>query len=278
MKKDIPAKRARERLKGCIKAFFANLTENKIVFSVYLLLTCITLAVAVMTALNNRFESTFVAVLSLILLLLPTMVEEVLSLKLPSAFETVLLLFVFCANILGEIGEWYTRFAFWDDLLHGISGFLFAAVGISLVAFFCRQEAKQIVFSPLLLSIIALCFSVTVGVVWEFFEFSCDALLHTDMQKDVIIESIHSAYLNPNGQAPQTVSHIATTLITAGNGAQIAMTGYLDIGLRDTMQDLFIDFSGALVFCILFCFSKRYSVARALAEQFIPQIMPTSNQ
>lgn len=278
MNKNILLKRSRERLKGCIKRFLSNIAENKIALIVSIIVTCITLAVAVLTAMNHQFESTFVAVLSLTLYLVPTLSEEVLSIKLPMALETVLLLFIFCANVLGEIGEWYTRFAFWDDMLHGISGFLFAAVGVSFVAFFGRNEAKKIACSPLFLSFIALCFAVTVGVVWEFFEFSCDILLHTDMQKDFIIESIHSAHLNPNGQVPRAVSDITTTLIVVENGTQTAINGYLDIGLWDTMQDLFIDFFGALVFCILFCFSKRYSVARTLAEQFIPQITPTSNQ
>lgn len=278
MNKDILLKRSCERIKGCIKHFLLNVAENKITFTVSIIVTCVTLAVAVTTALYHQFESTFVAVLSLILYLVPTASEEVLSIKLPTALETVLLLFIFCANILGEIGEWYTRFAFLDDMLHGISGFLFAAVGISLIALFGRYETKEIAFSPIFAALIALCFAVTVGVVWEFFEFSCDILLHTDMQKDCIIESIHSAHLNTHGQAPKAIADIATTLVTSENGTYTAIDGYLDIGLWDTMQDLFIDFFGALVFCALFCFSKRFPTAKILAEQFIPQITPTSNQ
>ena len=118
MNKDILLKRSCERIKGCIKHFLLNVAENKITFTVSIIVTCVTLAVAVTTALYHQFESTFVAVLSLILYLVPTASEEVLSIKLPTALETVLLLFIFCANILGEIGEWYTRFAFLDDVLH----------------------------------------------------------------------------------------------------------------------------------------------------------------
>ncbi|MBQ8416072.1 MAG: hypothetical protein IJX13_04125 [Clostridia bacterium] len=254
------------------KRFVKKVRANKLSFSVYVLMGAITVSVIVLTAVRRQFESTFTACISLILFLLPTFVEESFRIKLPTALEIVAVLFVFCANILGEIGAYYTRFPFWDDMLHYTSGFIFAAFGFALVDIFNRHRDFDFHLSPLFLSIVALCFSVTVGALWELFEFGADLLLHTDMQKDTVITQIYSAELNPNGQAPVSIPHITETVIKTADGAVYTLQGYLDIGLFDSMKDLLVDLAGALLFCIIGYFYTSNSAKGRIAKQFVPRV------
>ena len=83
-----------------------------------------------------------------------------------------MLLFIFSAEILGEISSFYVLFPFWDTTLHTLNGFLAAAIGFSLVDLLNRSDRVKFDLSPLFLSITAFCFSMTIGVLWEFFEFA----------------------------------------------------------------------------------------------------------
>ncbi len=269
-------KRERAKLQDRLKHFFAAFAKkvraNKVSFSIYVLMGLITVAVIVLSIMDGNYESVFTAVLSLILFLIPTFVEESFRIKLPMVLEIIAVLFVFCANILGEIAAFYTRFAFWDDMLHYVSGFIFAAFGFSLVDILNRNRNVEFHLSPLFMSLMALCFSVTVGVVWEFFEFSADYLLHMDMQKDTVVTNIFSAWLNEHGQTPISIEDVSQTVITTADGELHTVQGYLDIGLFDTMKDLFIDFAGAFLFCTFGYFYSSNSRRGRIAKQFVPRV------
>ena len=264
--------RFKDRVKHFFAAFAKKVRANKICFSIYVLMGFVTVAVIAFAALDGNYESIFTAVLSLILFMIPTFVEESFRIKLPMVLEIIAVLFVFCANILGEIAEFYTRFPFWDDMLHYVSGFIFAAFGFSLVDILNRRRNVEFHLSPIFMSLMALCFSVTVGVVWEFFEFSADYLLHMDMQKDTVITNVFSALLNENGQAPFPLEGVTQTVITTADGATYAVQGYLDIGLFDTMKDLFVDFAGAFLFCTFGYFYSSNSRRGRIAKQFVPRV------
>ncbi len=265
--------RPMNRRKRFWMAFSKKVRANKLSFSVYVIMGCLTVAVMVLSFLRGHYESVFTAFLSLVLFLLPTFVEESFRIKLPMALEIIAVLFVFCANILGEIAEFYTLFPFWDDMLHYVSGFIFAAFGFSLVDILNRNSNFDFHLSPIFLSLVALCFAVTVGVVWEFFEFSADAFLQLDMQKDFIVEHIYSAQLNPDGQAPIRIHDIVQTVVTTADGTVYTVDGYLDIGLLDTMKDLFVDFAGAFLFAVIGYFYTSGTSSRArIAKQFVPQV------
>ncbi len=262
----------RHPVREFFKRFSKKVHANKVCFAVYTVMELITVAVIVLTALRGHFESTFTAVLTLILFLIPTFVEESFRIKLPTTLEILVVLFVFCANILGEIGEYYTKFPFWDNMLHYTSGFMFAAFGFSLADIFNRHRKVNFSLSPFFLSLVAVCFAVTVGVVWEFFEFGMDMLFRTDMQKDFVVSVISSAEMNPDGQAPKVIREITQTVITTANGEIYTVDGYLDIGLLDTMKDLIVDFAGALLFAVIGYFYTRHSNRGRIAKGFIPQV------
>lgn len=260
------------------RAFSRRVRANKLSFFIYALLGTGTLTVAVLTLIDGQYESTFTAVLSLLLLLLPTFVEESFRIKLPFALETIAVLFVFCANILGEIFAFYTYVPFWDDLLHCTSGFIFAAFGFSLAQLLNRNDGFDFHISPIFVSTVALCFAVTVGVVWELFEFCADAILHTDMQRDTVLGGIYSAYLNPEGQAPVGFDAISETAVYSATGEVLRVRGYLDVGLVDTMKDLLIDFVGAFLFCVIGYFYTGHSARAKIARQFIPRVRESDDE
>ncbi len=266
------SKLKKRRFRTLLRHFFQKIRANRISFAIYVLMGAITVSVIVLSAIYRNFESTFTASLTLILFLLPTFVEDSFHIRLPTTLEIIAVIFMFSANILGEIGEFYTRFPMWDNILHYTSGFMFAAFGFTLVDIFNRHRKLDFHLSPFFLALVALCFSVSVGVVWEFFEYGMDVLFLTDMQKDFSVTSISSAYLNPDGQAPVEILDIAGTVITTADGRVFSMDGYLDIGLNDTMKDLFVDFAGAFLFSVFGFFYARHTTKGRIVRQFIPQV------
>ena len=222
-------------------------------------------------AFMQRYENMFVCVLSLVLLAMPTLIEKQLAIDIPPMMEAIIYCFIYAAEIMGEINSFYTIIPGWDTMLHTINGFLVAAVGFCLVDLFNRSERFTFKLSPLFLAIVAFCFSMTVGVLWEFFEFSMDYLFHMDMQKDMIIHSFASVTLDPtNSNIPVLVDNITDVAI---NGKSLGLGGYLDVGLYDTMQDLFVNFVGALTFSVIGYFSAK-SGNNKIAKQFVPVVLP----
>lgn len=264
VKKEKPARQKRVVWKELQK----QIREHKVTFAVYLILRGIVIAAMLLSLVRRDYENLFYCTLSLILFLAPAFVERNLGIRLPSTMEVIILLFIFAAEILGEMSSFYVKYAFWDTMLHTLNGFLCAAVGFSLVDILNRNKKVRFNLSPLFLAIVAFCFSMTVGVLWEFFECGADLLLHTDMQKDTVLHSISSVALDPTKS--NTPVHINDITSVTVNGAALPVDGYLDIGLYDTMKDLFVNFIGAVVFSVIGFF---YVKGRArFAEQFIPTV------
>ena len=223
-------------------------------------------------AFMHRFENNLVCVLALILLALPSIIEKQLAIDIPPLMEGIIYCFIYAAEILGEINSFYTIIPGWDTMLHTINGFLVAAVGFCLVDLFNRSERFTFRLSPLFLALVAFCFSMTVGVLWEFFEFTCDQVMHTDMQKDYVVHEINSVSLNPDGL--NTPIHVPIeSVIVNGEDWTEEIDGYLDIGLIDTMKDLQVNCIGAIAFSVIgFFYVKRRGKGK-VAAAFSPVVL-----
>ncbi len=226
----------------------------------------------VRAAFMYRYENMFVCVLSLVLFCVPMLIERSLDIDIPPLMEAIIYCFIFAAEILGEINSFYTIIPGWDTMLHTINGFLVAAVGFSLVDLFNRSERFTFKLSPLFLAIVAFCFSMTVGVLWEFFEFGADQVMGTDMQKDFIVQNIHSVSLNPDG-LNNVVDVSIESLEVNGQDWMEFPGGYLDIGLVDTMKDLQVNFIGAVAFSIIGYFYVKTRGKGKLAASLIPIVL-----
>ena len=215
-------------------------------------------------AFMHRFENIFVCVLALILLALPSIIEKQLAIDIPPLMEGIIYCFIYAAEILGEINSFYTIIPGWDTMLHTIS--------FCLVDLFNRSERFTFRLSPLFLALVAFCFSMTVGVLWEFFEFTCDQVMHTDMQKDYVVHEINSVSLNPDGL--NTPIHVPIeNVIVNGEDWTEELGGYLDIGLIDTMKDLQVNCIGAIAFSVIGFFYVKHRGKGKVAAAFIPVVL-----
>ena len=140
----------------------------------------------------GNYHNMFLGILTLILFMVPQFIDKKLGVTIPVGLETVILIFIFSAEILGEINAFYVKIPVWDTILHTTNGFLMAAIGFALIDLFNRSDRFSIKMSPYFVAFFAFCFSMTIGVLWEFFEFGADWFFQTDMQKDTIIHSISS--------------------------------------------------------------------------------------
>lgn len=276
-KREKTARRLRRRWekKAFRQAMAKELREHRSSFIVFSILRILVLAVLVRQIMLASYESAFFCVLTLLLLYVPSWVQVKLRIELPPPLEITILCFIFAAEILGEIQAYYTAFPYWDTMLHTLNGFLCAAIGFSLVDLCNRHERFSLSLSPVFMAIVAFCFSMTIGVLWEFFECAMDQFFLLDMQKDTVISSISSVLLDPTGRQRPFAIHGITDLIVVANGEQIplGLGGYLDIGLLDTMNDLLVNFIGAAVFSFLGYFYVKNRGKGRFTRNFIPQVL-----
>ena len=244
-----------------------DVRSHPLLFTTYVVLRALVLLVLVLEALKGDYYNVFLCGLTLVLFMIPAFVEHRLHIDVPNTLEIIILLFIFSAEILGEIQEYYLMFPFWDTMLHTMNGFLMAAIGIAMVDILNRSRKFKVRLSPAFVALVAFCFSMTVGVVWEFFEYGMDLFFHTDMQKDTWINTIYSVSLNPEGRnVAQQV--IVDSVVVNGE----AWPGYLDIGLHDTMKDLLVNFVGAVIFSVI---GALYIMGRGkgwFAKKLIPRL------
>lgn len=246
-----------------------ELREHRSSFIVYFTLRIIVIVMLILQLLNRNYENVFLCALTLVLLIMPSLVQITFKVELPTTLEIFILVFIFAAEILGEISEFYLVFPFWDTVLHTINGFLAAAIGFSMVDLLNRSEKIVFNLSPLFMAIVAFCFSMTIGVVWEFFEFVMDQIIGYDMQKDTVIHVIRSVTLDPAGHnVPYVIDNITEAAV---NGQELGLGGYLDIGLIDTMQDLIVNFIGAFIFSVIGFFYVKNRGKGGFANRFIPR-------
>lgn len=267
---------ARKKTTNFLVSAHRTLRKKSVVAAVYIVLRLLVILMMVAQFFNGNFENVFLCVLTLILFLLPTIFEKSLQIDLPNALEIIILLFIFAAEILGEIRAFYTTFAYWDTMLHTLNGFLCAAIGFSLVDMCNRHKRVSLSLSPVYMAIVAFCFSMTIGVLWEFFECTMDQFFLLDMQKDTVVNVISSVNLDPTGgNTPVAIKGITDVIVVCGDEQiPLGLGGYLDIGILDTMKDLWVNFIGAVVFSIVGYFYVKSRGKGWFARNFIPQVLP----
>ena len=156
-----------------------------------------------------------ISVLVLVLfLVVPSILEDKARIEIPGLFQAIIYTFIFAAEILGELKSYFITYPHWDSMLHTTTGFISAAFGFAMVDLLNRNKPQHFKLSPVFLALVAFCFSMTVGVLWEFFEFSMDYLFHMDMQKDTIIHSFASVTLDPtNNNIPILMDNITDVAV-----------------------------------------------------------------
>lgn len=259
-----------------VKQFYRE--SDKSTFTVYIVLRFLVILSMILQILHQNWSNVFLCLLTLVLFTIPYFIDRAFKVTLPNALEIIIFLFIYAAEILGELQNFYGLFKHWDTVLHTINGFLCAAVGFSMIDILNRSDKFHIQLAPLFVALVAFCFSMTIGVLWEFFEYGADTFLKTDMQKDRIVQEISTVTLHPEGKnEPVVIEGIQDTVIQYidknGNPTEAIIDGgYLDIGINDTMKDLLVNFIGAVVFSIIGMLYIRNRDGYKFAENFIPRI------
>jgi len=170
---------------------------------------------------EQQWLNTVVIVSILLLTILPALLSRRLAIFIPPEFELATIAFIFAALFLGETRNYYDRYWWWDIALHATSGGLLGILGLLLVYILNETPRVDLHMRPGFVAFFAFCFSVTVGALWEIFEFAMDGFIGTNMQKPM--------FDDPSG-------------------------------LTDTMWDLIVDTLGALVVATLgYVYMKRGS-------------------
>ena len=233
------------------------------VFAVYIL-ACVSSAVywCVDFELRNLLLSLLYALIALVV----PIAEYIIKFKCGSLFVGAVL-FLALGGLTGSCFNLYTIIPFFDTLLHGLSGVLFACVGFALsVRFFGKADKVKTFFGHL---VFALCFSLAIAVLWEIFEYVCTLLVGADMMEDTIVNKINSYLLAGSHTETVTIDGITKTVIYYGEGKTYTINGYLDLGLIDTLIDMIICTVGAVAFALVATVS-RFKFPR-VNEILIPQ-------
>jgi hypothetical protein len=133
--------------------------------------------------LTSNFEVVFLSVMTIWLTFFPNILEKRFGVYLPSSLQIVITIFIFLAQYLGELNNFYERFWWWDIMLHTVSGFVLGIIGFMFVYLLNEKYDTNVNLSPFFIVLFSLCFAITIGVFWEFFEFGMDRGFGHNMQK-----------------------------------------------------------------------------------------------
>lgn len=247
-----------------------NLANRKWMAVFYFVIRAVVVAYMLYSLAEQEYENAITSAITLLLLFVPSFIEKKMKIELPSFLELLVTIFVFSSIILGGVADYYEKFPYFDTVLHTINGFICAAVGFGLIDIMNNNSKFKLSLSPIFVCLFSFCFSMTAGVIWEFFEYGIDMFLGKDMQRDTIIHSINSILLSRDS-AGENVTVIKNISQTSINGNKLWIDGYLDIGLIDTMNDLLVNFIGAVVFNT---FGFIYLKNRGKKISFINNLVP----
>lgn len=249
--------------------------DKRVKLIVYLVLRIFVIICMIDQGIRGNWNNVALCIATLVLFLMPSLLARRLKVDLPNTLEVIVYLFIFSSTILGEIQNFYGVFPYWDTMLHTLNGFLCAAIGFSLVDILNNHDNFHITMTPGFVALVAFSFSMTVGVMWEFGEFAVDRYLSKDMQKDRIVNKISSVKLNEdNENEPVVIDNINKIEIYSADSEDILVIegGYLELGLIDTMKDLFVNFIGATIYSILGYLYIKNRDDYKFAERFIPRL------
>lgn len=173
----------------------------------------------------------------LLVLKLPSVLRMRFKLEVPAMLSTVIVLFCFCALVLGDGLDFYGRFPWWDSVLHGFSGVLLSMIALWLIHIIMAGNDKAIYFNKYFLALFLVMFSLGMGACWEIIEYTYDSISGTNTQ--------------------QFMASTTGSLFTAED---IPLCGHAALG--DTMTDLILDLVGALLVAIVGFFRHDKVVER----------------
>jgi hypothetical protein len=165
-----------------------------------LYLTWLALIVAAVDGLlSARYSVTFVALGTLVLTMAPLFAGQVLRIALPGGFTSAIAVFLYASLFLGEVGQFYEKYWWWDIALHAGSAIGFGLIGGMIMLVLVKSE--KLLSSALIAAAFAFSFAVMIGVLWEIFEFGMDQTFGLNMQKSGLVDTMWDLIVNCLGAA-----------------------------------------------------------------------------
>lgn len=239
------------------KSFFLNikmqLKEHKSILVILIVYFLFFLCSGIHFIFVYKLRNALMSFLFLLFIPLLFIIEYLFNIEFPPLF-ILTSLFVACGGILGACFDVYHLIPFFDEILHGISGFIFSCLGYAFIKFlFIKKENNKAFFGAIIMGAM---FSLALGLLWELLEYSINVLFGFDMLADTYINDFNSYLLSGTHDKYVAISNISKTLIYYGDNEILELNGYLDIGLVDTMNDMLICFFGSLLFIVVTILSK----------------------
>ncbi len=241
-----------------------NLKDRRARGALFLLCGMAFLGSAVYFFALERSQSAVLSLLFLLLLFLIPKSEQLLGLQIPP-LTFVLILFLMLGSLLGSGYNFYILIPFWDTILHTLSGLLFACIGYAICNLLFTKQGNRSEFPYIFVGML---FSLAVALLWELFEAGVTLLLAVDMQEDTLVYNIKSFYLSGTHDHATYIADIKETVIHYGDGRELRLAGYLDLGLADTLGDMAVCVPGNILFLLLFPIDRR------LGGRLLPHLLP----
>lgn len=222
--------------------------EKSIRYLLIALCELLALGNVIQFSITGQWNRLLLALLTLVLILIPEGIERLFHCRISQGMYLTAVLYAI-GPMLGHCNNLYYTFPFWDKMLHILGGVMFVFLGVFLFELLGGDQKKWV-----LCCVFALCFSLAVSLLWEFYEFGSDRLFGTDTQDDYIIHSITSHMLSPDMGEVGRITDIQQVTL---NGNSLNLGGYLDIGLIDTMMDLLLESLGAAITTLILWVDKN---------------------
>ena len=159
-----------------------------LILSIPYIIVKVILAPAEVTTEYTKVKSDYVlmlvqCLLGLVVMMVPKIIERKRSIDIPDVMEILYVVFLYCAIFLGEVRDFYYLVPHWDTVLHAFSAAMLGVIGFTLVDLLNETEQARLRLSPFFVALFAFCFALTVGCLWEIYEYTFDGILSLNMQK-----------------------------------------------------------------------------------------------
>ena len=152
------------------------------------------LVLVIILLIKGFWLSAFSGSVIFVLTFVPAMFEQQLSVHLPIEFTLLTTVFLYASFALGEVRDFYSRFWWWDLMLHSLSSLTIGIMGFLAIYVFHMTNRVQI--APIYIASMTFCLTVTMGTLWELFEFSMDWFFQLTMQKSGLIDTMTDLMVN----------------------------------------------------------------------------------
>ena len=162
---------------------------DKVKLGIYLVFRVLLVLAGIVAVFKGDWKNLSLALVTLFLTFLPDIVRKEFKIGYPGEFEILILAFIYASMYLGEIHSFYIRFWWWDIMLHVLSGVIIGAIGFSLV-YTLNQTSVAMNLSDVFVAIFSFSFALSIGALWEIYEFLMDSLFGLNMQKSGLVDTM----------------------------------------------------------------------------------------